>query len=443
MKTKIRLSQCMIVKNEEKNIRRALTWGKSIVCEQIVVDTGSTDKTVEIAEEMGAKVYHFDWIDDFSAAKNFAIEQATGNWIAFLDADEYFLKEDAEKIIPLITKLKEEKKGIKKTIVIRTPWINIDDEGKVASVGAQDRLFYNMPELRYKNRIHEALELDKGIEAEIFDAKNILNIYHLGYGKKELDEKGKIQRNFELVNLEVKENPENYNAWVYVGDSLFGKKKYEQAEEVYNKIIDNIDKVTPMEHKERVFCNFLKLKYLKGCKEEAEVLRVYQKSQECFCTSPDAEYWVGQWMFDNGNIKKGIEFFELSLKKSDHYKEYGVLTIMGLIPKVYQKLFFSYKLLNNVSEAVRYGVLYLRIEPYGEDVLCEILRLLEADSRDVKNVEAIMGFLSKLYDLTRAKNKFYLYRIFGKFSFPMLQEKLYVLLSQKEKEYVLSSDLYK
>lgn len=80
----------MIVKNEEKNIRKALTWGKSIVCEQIVVDTGSTDKTVEIAKEMGAKVFHFEWIDDFSAAKNFAIDQASGNWIAFLDADEYF-----------------------------------------------------------------------------------------------------------------------------------------------------------------------------------------------------------------------------------------------------------------------------------------------------------------------------------------------------------------
>src|SRR5699024_4697847 len=87
---KARLSQCMIVKNEEENIRRALSWGKGRVCEQIVVDTGSTDRTVEIAKEMGAKVYHFKWREDFSAAKNYAIEQASGDWIAFLDADEYF-----------------------------------------------------------------------------------------------------------------------------------------------------------------------------------------------------------------------------------------------------------------------------------------------------------------------------------------------------------------
>ena len=75
MRRGVRLSQCMIVKNEEENIERALSWGKDIMYEQIVVDTGSTDRTVEIAERLGAKVYHFEWIDDFAAAKNYAIEQ--------------------------------------------------------------------------------------------------------------------------------------------------------------------------------------------------------------------------------------------------------------------------------------------------------------------------------------------------------------------------------
>ncbi len=77
----------MIVKNEEQNIARALSWGKGIVWEQIVVDTGSTDRTVEIARQMSARVYHFSWIDDFSAAKNYAISKASGEWIAFLDAE--------------------------------------------------------------------------------------------------------------------------------------------------------------------------------------------------------------------------------------------------------------------------------------------------------------------------------------------------------------------
>ena len=72
----VRISQCMIVKDEEENIRKALSWGKGIVWEQIVVDTGSRDRTVQIAESMGARVYHYTWTDDFSAAKNYAIRES-------------------------------------------------------------------------------------------------------------------------------------------------------------------------------------------------------------------------------------------------------------------------------------------------------------------------------------------------------------------------------
>ena len=85
----IRISQCLIVKNEESNIERALSWGKDMMWEQIVVDTGSSDRTVELAGKAGAKVFSFPWTDDFAAAKNYALEQAEGEWIAFLDAEEY------------------------------------------------------------------------------------------------------------------------------------------------------------------------------------------------------------------------------------------------------------------------------------------------------------------------------------------------------------------
>ena len=111
-RSRAKISQCMIVKNEEKNIEKALSWGKGVVSEQIVVDTGSTDRTVELAEKMGAKVYHFEWIDDFSAAKNFAISKAKYEWIALLDADEYFSEEDAKKLLFYIRQLNDSKYDI-------------------------------------------------------------------------------------------------------------------------------------------------------------------------------------------------------------------------------------------------------------------------------------------------------------------------------------------
>ena len=104
---KIRISQCMIVKNEEKNIEKALSWGKDIMWEQIVVDTGSTDRTVELAGKMGAKVFGLEWAEDFAAAKNHAIDKARGDWIVFLDADEYMADEDAKKLPDLFNRLGE------------------------------------------------------------------------------------------------------------------------------------------------------------------------------------------------------------------------------------------------------------------------------------------------------------------------------------------------
>ena len=101
----VRISQCMIVKDEENNIKKALSWGKGIVCEQIVVDTGSRDRTVQIAESMGARVYHYTWTDDFAAAKNYAISKAKGEWIAFLDADETWAPGDEKKLLKILEQL--------------------------------------------------------------------------------------------------------------------------------------------------------------------------------------------------------------------------------------------------------------------------------------------------------------------------------------------------
>ena len=87
--SKIKLSLAMIVKNEARCLARCLGSVRTIADEIIVADTGSTDSTVKIAGEFGAKVSHFEWINDFAAARNFALGQAAGDWILVLDADEH------------------------------------------------------------------------------------------------------------------------------------------------------------------------------------------------------------------------------------------------------------------------------------------------------------------------------------------------------------------
>src|SRR5690606_35296758 len=92
------ISLCMIVRDEETLLAQALKSVSSVVSETIIVDTGSTDRTVEIAKEFGAKVYFCKWDNDFSAPRNLSIQHATGDWILVLDADEAIAEKDLEEL---------------------------------------------------------------------------------------------------------------------------------------------------------------------------------------------------------------------------------------------------------------------------------------------------------------------------------------------------------
>ena len=92
------ISLCMIVINEEKHLETCLNSVKNIVSEIIIVDTGSTDQTKEIANKFKVKVYDFQWNDDFSAARNFCLQKAAKDWILVLDADETISNKDLMKI---------------------------------------------------------------------------------------------------------------------------------------------------------------------------------------------------------------------------------------------------------------------------------------------------------------------------------------------------------
>jgi len=227
----------MIVKNEEQNIERALGWAKDIAFEQIVVDTGSTDRTVEIAKSLGAKVYHFKWIDDFAAAKNYAMEQATGDWIAILDADEYMTHEDAKLLIEVLYKIQEDDEMSDECDSISCRFINLDENGNTLTIESNQRFYRNRPYLRFKGRIHEAVALEK---RDIYI--NELSIYHTGYTKSETADKNKKERNLKMLRVEYEEDPTNPDIMHYLANALGVQESEEdkkEAEDLHLKALSN------------------------------------------------------------------------------------------------------------------------------------------------------------------------------------------------------------
>ena len=112
---KIQLSLCMIVKNEEKNLGSCLDSIKDIVDEMIILDTGSSDNTVQIAKSFGAEIHNFEWCNDFSAARNESIKFARGKWILWMDADEQFDDKSKEELNSIL-KLSQHPMGVNITI---------------------------------------------------------------------------------------------------------------------------------------------------------------------------------------------------------------------------------------------------------------------------------------------------------------------------------------
>lgn len=152
----ITISACMIVKNEEKILARCLDSLKGIWDELIIVDTGSTDKTKEIAAQYTDKIYDFKWIDDFSAARNFAMEKATCDYIYTPDADEILDEENRDKFL----KLKEHL--LPEIEIVEMRYVNQLENGTVYNFDKEYRpkLYKRLREFTFIDPIHEMVRLD-------------------------------------------------------------------------------------------------------------------------------------------------------------------------------------------------------------------------------------------------------------------------------------------
>lgn len=225
-----KISLCMIVKNEEKHLRRCLSSIQNIVDEIIIVDTGSTDSTVTIAEEFDAKVFGFSWENDFSAARNFSISQATCDYILVLDADEYL---DAD------TDLKVE---VDSGVDFFSVNIKNYDSNGITSYHQAVRLFKRRADLYYYGRLHEHLNVnDKNLHLTSKNAEFI--IHHVGYLEETILEKNKLARNLNIMLKEVEENPTPYSLF-NLGNSFFNNNRLEEALEMYKKSFSMKNNVT-------------------------------------------------------------------------------------------------------------------------------------------------------------------------------------------------------
>lgn len=435
MKNRVRLSQCMIVKNEEANIRKALSWGKGIVFEQIVVDTGSTDKTIEIAKEMGAAVYHFQWINDFSAAKNYAIEQAAGDWIAFLDADEYFSKKDALKLKRILDS------GVDKNIeAINCAWIHLNDSGKPFSKAIQTRIFRNKKELRYHNKIHEQLQLIDRRTICCVDLQNDLSILHTGYSESSYKKTGKSERNIVMLQEALAETPEDYNMWSYLGDAFIAENRHQEAAKAYEKVLTHAATCHLLEDRlNRAAYYYMQfLIDTNDPQEDEKIQAIYSFMKKRGNVNPDIIFQMGNWMLRLAHWKEALEYFESSIRQLELYHGIDIIYMLGNMELVYYVTATAAQEHGDIHKAVHYCVKGLQIERYSDRILIPLLSMLKNDKKST--ADSVLQFIGKLYQINKLKDKLYIYKCAKAISYYELEDILYDSFSQQEKEWFNSEE---
>ncbi len=195
----MKLSVAMIVRDEADMLPGCLE--RLGACDLVVVDTGSKDSTKQLARAAGARVFDFPWCDDFSAARNFSIEQCTGDWVLVLDADERVSKELWAQLEAL------PKSAGAATVLLR----NVQANGSVRDARLL-RVFRRDPSVRYRYPIHE--DLSESVTAyltreglEVVQLGGVLE--HLGYARELMLAKGKRERDQRLLEKHLSADPAN------------------------------------------------------------------------------------------------------------------------------------------------------------------------------------------------------------------------------------------
>nr|WP_225882688.1 tetratricopeptide repeat protein [Pseudanabaena sp. PCC 7367] len=188
-----RISLCMIVKNEAERLEQCLASVQGLVDEIVLVDTGSTDETIEIAKGFSAKIFHYDWHDHFAAARNYSLQQAQGDWILVLDADEVI---NPEAIAAITNQIRQQIKA-KNCLAINL--VRLEVGANQTPYSLVSRLFRRHQEISFKGIYHELIDdsvneiLQREPGWQIATIEHPIAIYHYGYQVEQIDRKRKHQ----------------------------------------------------------------------------------------------------------------------------------------------------------------------------------------------------------------------------------------------------------
>lgn len=333
----ISISLCMIVKNEEDVLARCLDSVKELVDEIIIVDTGSTDKTKEIAALYTDKIYDFAWRDDFAAARNFAFRKGKKEYLMWLDADDVIPVKEAEKF-------REMKKSMPENAdVIMMPYAAAFDEaGKSTFIYYRERIVKNHAGYAFKGCVHEVIPPSGTI---------YYSDVQVEHRKTKTDDSDRNLRIYE--NMEQKGEKFDTRALYYYGRELMFHGKYKKGAEVLEDFLRRPDGWT----ENRIDAARQLASCYYGIKEEKKALEslfrafVYDVPRGETCCD------LGRHFLDRGKYEQAIYWYKQALKAKKATKSGAFVEedCYGFIPAI--SLCICYDRMGDKKQAYQYNEL--------------------------------------------------------------------------------------
>ena len=289
----LKISLCMIVKNEENTLERCLTSVNDIVDEIIIVDTGSTDKTKDIARKFTDRIFDFVWIDDFAAARNFSFSQASMDYIMWLDADDVLLPEDRQKLCQLKQSLDPSLDAVSMQY-----HCDFDDYGKVTLSVRRIRIVKRSANFQWHGAVHE----DLSVKGNLVDSS--IAVTHKQLHKI-------TDRNLTMYENRLSQGKEfTAQDLFHFARELHQHKMYEKAVEFYLKFLDD---ETGSEENKLFVCNRLADCYYQLGDKEKELAYTFM-SFEYDIPRPEACCRLGYHFLQKEMFRQAVYWYKQAIE---------------------------------------------------------------------------------------------------------------------------------
>lgn len=302
------VSVCIITRNEEKYIGPCLEKLSRYDWEIIVTDTGSTDHTVEIAQRYTPNVYHFSWINDFSAARNYCISKAGRRWILNVDCDEYLTNSESQQEMErLLSPCFQQPLQAGMIEIINPHASSINDTVSIEHIAR----FFHKDHYTYQGTVHEQPTPKAGGPAAYFSLP--LSFYHAGYSDEAVLKK-KAERNIRLLEQAILKDTQDPYLYYQLGQSYFvtgdAKKACDAFEQGLSFEVDpNLQYVRTMVESYG-YC-------LLQLKEYGKALE-FEGIYESFCSHADFVFLMGLIYMNNAMFDEAVAQFVHAASISDH-----------------------------------------------------------------------------------------------------------------------------